>query len=52
MLLHKKNFSVDQIRISTGFSHRLIGEYLKLLKTHAKATSLKRLLQTPKKGGR
>lgn len=30
ILLYKKNFSVDQIRISTGFSNRLIGEYLKL----------------------
>ena len=52
VLLHKKAFTVDQIRISTGFSHRLIGEYLKLLKTHAKSTPMKRLLQSPKKGGR
>lgn len=52
VLLHKKAFTVDQIRISTGFSHRLIGEYLKLLKTHAKSTQMKRLLQSPKKGGR
>jgi hypothetical protein len=49
ILLHKKGFSVDQIRISTGFSHRLIGEYLKLLKQHAKSSQLKRILQTPKK---
>ena len=49
VLLHKKGFSIDQIRISTGFSHRLIGEYLKLLKQHSKSTQLKRILQTPKK---
>jgi biotin operon repressor len=30
ILLHMKGFSVDQIRISSGFSHRLIGEYIKL----------------------
>ncbi len=29
-LLHKKAFTIDQIRISTGFSHRLINEYLQL----------------------
>lgn len=52
VLLHKKSFSIDQIRISTGFSHRLIGEYLKLLKAHAKSHELKRILQSPKKGGR
>jgi Protein of unknown function (DUF1670) len=50
-LLHKKRFTIDQIRISTGFSHRLIGEYLKLLSAHAKSSHLKRLLQSPKKGG-
>jgi hypothetical protein len=51
-LLHKKTFSLDQIRISTGFSHRLIGEYLKLLAAHKRSAHLKRLLQSPKKGGR
>ena len=51
-LLHKKGFSTDQIRISTGFSHRLITEYLKLLSSHARSSHLKRLLQSPKKGGR
>lgn len=51
-LLHTKGFTLDQIRISTGFSHRLIGEYLKLLKAHTKSTHLQRLLQSPKKGGR
>lgn len=52
VLLHQKGFSVDQIRISCGFSHRLIGEYLKLLKAHAGSRELKRILQTPQKGGR
>jgi hypothetical protein len=52
VLLHTKGFSVDQIRISTGFSHRLIGEYLKLFKQHARSTQLKRILQSSKKRGR
>jgi hypothetical protein len=30
ILLHLNDFSVDQIRISTSFSNRLIGEYIKL----------------------
>jgi hypothetical protein len=51
VLLHKKGFSIDQIRISTGFSHRLIGEYLKLLKQHMSSSHLKLLLQQPKKKG-
>ncbi len=49
VLLHQKRFSLDQIRISTGFSHRLIGEYLKLYHQHDKSRELKRILQTPKK---
>jgi hypothetical protein len=49
ILLHKKGFSLDQIRISTGFSHRLITEYLKLLKQHAKSSQLRRILQTSQK---
>jgi Protein of unknown function (DUF1670) len=49
VLLHKKRFSVDQIRISTGFSHRLIGEYLKLSKQHSSSIQLRRILQSPKK---
>ncbi len=49
VLLHLKRFSVDQIRISTGFSHRLIGEYLQLYQQHAKSRELRRILQTPKK---
>ena len=52
VLLSKKGFTLDQIRISTGFSHRLIGEYLKLLKAHARSRELKRILQSPKKRGR
>jgi len=36
VLLHKKNFSVDQIRISTGFSNRLIGEYIILFNKYSK----------------
>jgi hypothetical protein len=52
VLLHKKHFSVDQIRISVGFSHRLIGEYLKLFKQHSSSTQLRRILQSPKKRSR
>ena len=36
ILLHLKNFPVDQIRIATGFSNRLIGEYVKLFKKYQK----------------
>jgi len=49
VLLYKNGFSIDQIRISIGFSHRLIGEYLKLYKQHAKSSHLKRILQSSKK---
>jgi hypothetical protein len=52
VLLHRKRFSIDQIRISTGFSHRLIGEYLKLFKANSSSRQLERILQTPKKRGR
>jgi len=51
VLLHKKKFSVDQIRITTRFSHRLIGEYLKLAKRHADSAHLKRIVQVAKKRG-
>ena len=34
ILLHIKSFSVDQIRITTGFSNRLIGEYIELFKKY------------------
>jgi hypothetical protein len=36
VLLHQKDFSVDQIRIATNFSSRLIGEYLKLHDKYSK----------------
>jgi len=36
ILLHLKDFSVDQIRISTSFSNRLIGEYIKLYNKYKK----------------
>jgi len=36
ILLYLKDFSVNQIRISTGFSNRLIGEYLNLYKKYSK----------------
>jgi hypothetical protein len=51
VLLHKKSFSISQIRIATRFSHRLIGEYLKLFKQHSDSTHLKRILQSEKKKG-
>ncbi|MGE5313096.1 MAG: DUF1670 domain-containing protein [Acidobacteriota bacterium] len=51
VLLHVKGFSHDQIRISTNFSIRLIGEYLKLYARHTKSPQLKRILQTSKKRG-
>ena len=35
ILLHLKNLSVDQIRISTGFSNRLISEYIQLYKKYS-----------------
>lgn len=54
VLLHKKSFSIPQIRPprrTTGFSHRLIGEYLKLFKQHSDSVHLKRILQSEKKKG-
>ena len=36
ILLHLKKFPVDHIRIATGFSNRLIGEYVKLFKKYQK----------------
>lgn len=53
ILLHQKKFSVDQIRIATGFSNRLIGEYLKLYQrcSNQHNTRLKAMLATPKKRG-
>jgi hypothetical protein len=49
ILLHRKRFSVDQIRIATGFSNRLVGEYLKLYKRFSTSTHLKTILSSPKK---
>lgn len=41
ILLHLNNFSIDQIRISTGFSNRLIGEYINLYEKYSKENNLK-----------
>lgn len=49
VLLHQKGFSIDQIRISVGFSHRLIDEYLQLFKEHQNRPALKRILQIAQK---
>lgn len=51
VLLHTKKFSLDEIRVSTNFSHHLIGEYLKLFSKHKKSSQLKRILQHSKKRG-
>lgn len=53
ILLFKKKFSIDQIRISTGFSHRLIGEYIKLFKKYQKQknTRLDAIFNVEKKTG-
>ena len=34
ILLYSKGFTVDQIRITTGFTNRLIGEYKNLYQKH------------------
>jgi biotin operon repressor len=51
ILLFSKKFTVDQIRISTGFSNRLIGEYINLYKKFSKEnnTKLKSILLLSKK---
>jgi hypothetical protein len=51
ILLHHKKFSVDQIRIATGFSNRLIGEYIKLYRKHHKKKNprLSAIFSTEKK---
>lgn len=53
ILLHHKKFSVDQIRIATGFSNRLIGEYIKLYRKHQKKKNprLQAIFKTEKKTG-
>lgn len=43
ILLHLKEFSTDEIRISTGFSNRLIGEYIKLFERFKKEDNPKLL---------
>ncbi|MCX6160229.1 MAG: DUF1670 domain-containing protein [Ignavibacteriae bacterium] len=52
VLLHKNNFTVDQIRISTGFSNRLIGEYIILFNKYSKDNNakLKLIFQSLPKG--
>lgn len=51
ILLHHKKFSIQQIRISTGFSHRLIGEYIKLYNRYKKKKNnlLNAILSSEKK---
>ena len=51
ILLHHERFSVDQIRIATGFSDRLIGEYIKLYRQHHKQKNprLSAIFNTEKK---
>ena len=41
ILLKSKGFSVDQIRITTGFTNRLIGEYINLYKKHHQKGNLR-----------
>lgn len=43
ILLYLKEFSVDQIRISTGFSNRLIGEYISLYNKYSSEKNKKLL---------
>jgi hypothetical protein len=54
ILLHHKRFTVDQIRIATGFSNRLIGEYTKLYTKHQQSanTRLQAIFATNKKNRR
>lgn len=49
ILLNFKKLSVDQIRIATGFSNRLISEYLLLYKKFAKSSLMKNILKPSKK---
>jgi len=51
ILLHHKNFTVDQIRIATGFSNRLIREYVKLYNEHKRRdnTRLQAIFNADKK---
>ena len=54
ILLHLNNFSVDQIRISTGFSNRLIGEYINIYNKYSKENNsrLKAIFALSKKNRR
>lgn len=54
ILLHLNDFSVDQIRISTGFSNRLIGEYINLYIKYSKQNNqkLKTIINLSKKNSR
>jgi hypothetical protein len=54
ILLHHKRFSTGQIRIATGFSNRLIREYVKLYQKHKKGrnTRLQAIFNTDKKKNR
>lgn len=54
ILLHSKKFSVDQIRISTGFSNRLINEYIALFKNYSKQNNsrLKTIINGSKKSSK
>jgi len=47
ILLHFKKLSVDQIRIATGFSNRLINEYIELYKKFSKSSLMKNILCIP-----
>jgi hypothetical protein len=49
ILLNFKKLSVDQIRIATGFSNRLINEYLQLYKKFSKSSLMKNILKPSKK---
>jgi hypothetical protein len=53
ILLSSKGFSVDQIRITTGFSNRLIGEYIKLyIKYQQQGSQRLEAIFNPKKNNR
>ena len=54
ILLHHKKFSLDQIRIATGFSNRLIREYAKLYNKHKRSNNsrLQAIFNTNKKNQR
>lgn len=49
ILLNHKKFSIDQIRIATGFSNRLINEYILLYKKFSKSSLMKNILKPSKK---